>query len=279
MPDRDTTCFENTFSFPHSQELNMYYCGKRISSLNHSYGPEIRRHFLVVYIKEGRATLLSHKDAPRLSEGDLFVMFPNEEIHYVVDKGCPWSISWVGLYGSLVYDLFSEVGITPQNPIINVENIRDNISDIFEEIYQLSFSANQFDKLSVISLLYKFFSTLTSNSALKSQIDYVKEAARLIEYNYDKNISIENIAERLFINKSYLCRLFKAEKGVTPKEYLIKKRINRAVYLLKNSDVSINTIALSIGFSDPLYFSRIFKKHLGVSPSLYRQSVKRKNNL
>ena len=279
MPDRDTTCFENTFSFPHSQELNMYYCGKRISSLNHSYGPEIRRHFLVVFVKEGQATLLSHKDTPRLSEGDLFVMFPNEEIHYVVDKGCPWSISWVGLYGSLVYDLFSEVGITPQNPIINVESVRDNIADIFEEIYKLSFSANQFDKLSVISLLYKFFSTLTSNSALKSQIDYVKEAARLIEYNYDKNISIENIAERLFINKSYLCRLFKAEKGLTPKEYLIKKRINRAVYLLKNSDASINTIALSIGFSDPLYFSRIFKKHLGVSPSLYRQSVKRKNNL
>lgn len=272
MFKNDPTCFENTFSYPDSRELNMYYCGKRISTYNHSYGPEVRRHFLVVYIKEGSATLLSHKDKPRMLAGSLFVMFPNEEIHYVVDKGSPWTISWVGLYGEAVYDLFSAAGITPESPIKDVKNIGHALSSIFEGIYQLSFSLKQFDKLSVISLLYQFFSVLISDSASKISIDYVEEAARLIDYNYDKNITVENIADRLFINKSYLSRLFKSKKGITPKEYLIKKRLDRAAYLLKNSGVSVNTIALSVGISDPLYFSRIFKKYTGLSPSKFRQN-------
>ena len=270
MFKNDPTCFENTFGFPYSRELNMYYCGKRILTYNHSYGPEVRRHFLVVYVKEGQATLLSHKGKPRLCAGDLFVMFPNEEIYYVVDKDTPWTISWVGLYGDMVSGFLSSAGITPENPIKNVKNIRHAISSIFEGIYQLSFSMEHHDKLSVISLLYQFFSVLNSDNSAKASVDYVEEAARLIDYNYDKNISVESIADRLFINKSYLSRLFKSQKGITPKEYLIKKRLDRAADLLKNSSVSINTVAVSVGLSDPLYFSRIFKKHTGLSPSEYR---------
>ena len=275
MFKNDPTCFENTFSFPPSRELNMYYCGKRILSPNHSYGPEVRRHFLVVYIKEGQATLLSHKDKIRLTGGSLFVMFPNEKIHYVVDKNTLWTISWVGLYGNMVYDLFESVGITPENPVKNVKNIGHALSSIFEGIYQLSLSRDQHDKLSVISLLYQFFSVLTSDNATKASVDYVEEAIRLIDYNYDKNISVESIADRLFINKSYLSRLFKSQKGITPKEYLIKKRLDRAADLLTNSTVSVNTIAASVGLSDPLYFSRIFKKYTGLSPSEYRQRYKK----
>ena len=275
MFKNDPTCFENTFSFPPSRELNMYYCGKRILSPNHSYGPEVRRHFLVVYIKEGQATLLSHKEKIRLTGGSLFVMFPNEKIHYVVDKNTLWTISWVGLYGNMVYDLFESVGITPENPVKNVKNIGHALSSIFEGIYQLSLSRDQHDKLSVISLLYQFFSVLTSDNATKASVDYVEEAIRLIDYNYDKNISVESIADRLFINKSYLSRLFKSQKGITPKEYLIKKRLDRAADLLTNSTVSVNTIAVSVGLSDPLYFSRIFKKYTGLSPSEYRQRHKK----
>ena len=272
MFKNDPTCFENTFSFPPSRELNMYYCGKRIMTPNHSYGPEVRRHFLVVYIKEGQATLLSHKEKLRLIGGSLFVMFPNEEIHYVVDKNSLWTISWVGLYGNMVYDLFKSMGITHENPVKSVKNIGHALSSIFEEIYQLSLSRELFDKLSVISLLYQFFSVLASDNTAKTSVDYVEETARLIDYNYDKNITVEDIAERLFINKSYLSRLFKSKKGITPKEYLIKKRLDRAADLLKNSTVSVNTIAISVGLSDPLYFSRIFKKYTGLSPSQYRQS-------
>ena len=55
------------------------------------------------------------------------------------------------------------------------------------------------------------------------------------------------------------------------KEYIIKKRLDRAAYLLNNSDVSINIIALSVGFSDPLYFSNVFKAAMGVTPSEYIQ--------
>ncbi|MBQ7799045.1 MAG: AraC family transcriptional regulator [Oscillospiraceae bacterium] len=275
MFKNDPTCFENTFSFPPSRELNMYYCGKRILSPNHSYGPEVRRHFLVVYIKEGQATLLSHKDKIRLTGGSLFVMFPNEKIHYVVDKNTLWTISWVGLYGNMVYDLCESVGITPENPVKNVKNIGHALSSIFEGIYQLSLSRDQHDKLSVISLLYQFFSVLTSDNATKASVDYDEEAIRLIDYNYDKNISVESIADRLFINKSYLSRLFKSQKGITPKEYLIKKRLDRAADLLTNSTVSVNTIAASVGLSDPLYFSRIFKKYTGLSPSEYRQRYKK----
>lgn len=271
MFNNDVTCFENTFSYPDSKELNMYYCGKRINTPAHSYGPEIRKHYLIVYIKEGCATLLSHKNKLRLTAGNIFVMFPNKEVHYVVDKNVNWSISWIGVHGTLIDKLIEQSGLSPERPICNVKSVKYDIESILEAIYQLSFSKVTADKINVISMLYNFFSILISNNSKGSPVNYVEEALSIIEYNYEKDITIENIAERLSVNKNYLSRLFRTKKNFTLKEYLIHKRIERAKELLQNTNASILQVSNSVGYDDQLYFSRIFKKKVGMSPTEYKK--------
>lgn len=270
----DPTYFENTFSYTNSDELNMYYCGKRIKTPNHSYGPEIRTYFLIVLIKEGSGTLLSSPEKIPLTPGHIFVMFPNEKIHYTVDKNSVWTISWIGVYGKFVYDLFEKIGITPENPILKVPDF-EKTANIFNELYDYSFSDKLNDKIRIISLLYRLFSEFIPDDDSKYKIDYVREATNIIDYNYDKNITVEEIAKKLYINPCYLSRLFKSKKNISVKQYISEKRINRAKEMLKSSNVPINIVASSVGIYDSLYFSRLFKKHTGFSPSQYIQIQKK----
>lgn len=262
--------FQNTFSYPECEELNMYYCGKRIETPNHSYGPEVRSHFLLVLVKEGYGTYLSSKEKVRLSPGKLIVMFPNEIIHYVVDKKSLWSIAWIGVYGSMVYSFFKKMGITPKNPVFDVGNI-DALSNVLEEIYQKSFSEDENDKIYIISLLYRFFSHLLSESNQKTSMDFVAETKNIIEYNYDKNINVKSIANSLHVNPCYLSRKFKDRYGVLPKEYILDIRLDNAKRMLKKTNLRINEIASSVGFADSLYFSRFFKEKTGMNPTDYKK--------
>lgn len=272
----DPTYYENTFSFPISEELNMYYCGKRIKTPHHSYGPEIRTYFLIIFIKEGTGTLHSTPEEIHLNPGHIFVMFPNEKIHYTVDKDSLWTISWVGVYGKFAYEIFNKIGVTPKNPVFKISNF-EKISDLFEELYMHSFSENLNDKIHIVSLLYRLFSEFIPDNDSNKKINYVLEATNIIDYNYDKNITVEDIAKKLYINPCYLSRMFKEEKNISIKQYLTEKRISRAKQMLETENIPINIIAASVGIYDSLYFSRLFKKYTGFSPKKYVHEKKKSN--
>ena len=264
--------FENIFSMDGFKELNIHNCGKRLHNLNHHFGPAIRSFFLIIYVKEGQATLLSHKDKIRLTAGSLLVMFPDSEVYYVTDKDVPWTIYWIGMHGTLVPEFMKNLGLSPENPVYNVKN-RYEIEDILEKIYNLSYSQMYSDKLAILSHLYNFFSVLLSEKSNISPKDYAAEVKELIRKNFDKDISIEQIATRLSVNKNYLTRVFKEKYNMTIKDFLINIRLKRAMVLLKETDADILKISNSVGYSDQLYFSRIFRKKTGLSPSEYRKKL------
>ena len=197
-------------------------------------------------------------------------MFPNEKIHYTVDKDSLWTISWVGVYGKFAYEIFNKIGVTPKNPVFKISNF-ETVSDLFEELYIHSFSEKLNDKIHITSLLYRLFSEFIPDNDSKQKIDYVAEAAHIIDYNYNKNITVEDIAKKLYINPCYLSRMFKEEKKISVKQYIIEKRISRAKQMLESGNTSVNIVASSVGISDPLYFSRLFKKYTGFPPKVYAQ--------
>ena len=85
---------------------------------------------------------------------------------------------------------------------------------------------------------------------------------------------MQEIAHTLHVDSAYLTRNFTQKYGITPKEYLIDKRIEYAKQLLRETDACIKEIAISIGYDDQLYFSRIFKKKEGLPPLEYRRELK-----
>ena len=104
--------------------------------------------------------------------------------------------------------------------------------------------------------------------------DIVENARKYIDENYSKDISLDDISRIMDISPYYFSKLFKEKTGVGYVEFLTALRIEKAKELLKQPDKSMKEICLSVGYSDPNYFSRIFKKVVGIPPTEYRESVK-----
>lgn len=103
----------------------------------------------------------------------------------------------------------------------------------------------------------------------RSEKDIVKKIKEQLESHYYEDISISKIARSVFLSSTYICILFKKQTGMTINEYLSNIRIERAKALLINSNHTVAEVALSVGYHDPKYFSRIFRKIVGVPPSEY----------
>lgn len=126
-------------------------------------------------------------------------------------------------------------------------------------------------------IIYKKRSVISRNSDIENAIDIstdeaikdstVVEMINFIKINYQDKISISDLSKKLAYSESMLNRKFKKEVHITFNEYLNRYRINKAIELLKNSDYNITEISYMCGYSSAKYFSRVFKKYLGISPS------------
>ena len=95
---------------------------------------------------------------------------------------------------------------------------------------------------------------------------------RYIQNNYFHPIRVEDIAAYIGVDRSYLYTLFIRERGMSPSQYLSNFRLTRAAELLKLTDYTIESIAISCGYRDPLVFAKAFKKKYGASPLRYRKT-------
>mgnify|MGYP000923249265 CR=1 FL=1 len=109
------------------------------------------------------------------------------------------------------------------------------------------------------------FESYNKNYAVKRIVKYLND-------NYNKKISLEQIAHNMYLSPVYISKIFKEETGESPINYLIKIRLEKARDLLvKSSDASIKSIANQVGYEDAYHFSKLFKKYYGISPLYYRK--------
>jgi AraC-like DNA-binding protein len=103
----------------------------------------------------------------------------------------------------------------------------------------------------------------------------VREAERYVAKNYARKISLEEVAAHVYVSPSYLSRLFKARTGNTFRRIVNMSRIAEAVRLLEHTEQSLSEVALAIGFEDHSYFTKVFKRHVGMNPSDYRSNLRK----
>lgn len=104
--------------------------------------------------------------------------------------------------------------------------------------------------------------------------DLYQKMEKYISQNYCRKITLDDIAEELHANRSYLSRLYKSKKGVNLFDDILKLRIERAKEYIQNSDKKVYEISQAVGFEDTGYFSRVFKKYTGISPKEYKNEKK-----
>ena len=135
-----------------------------------------------------------------------------------------------------------------------------------------------YNELKIEGLLHLFLGTLIENNKYKDYTNnysvkenYINKSIEYINNNYSSNIKISDIARHVGLNRSYFSNLFTKTLGVSPQEYLLSLRIEKACNLLEDFGLTIGEISMRVGYMDQLTFSKIFKKTKGVSPKLYRQ--------
>ena len=119
------------------------------------------------------------------------------------------------------------------------------------------------------AILHKFVSFVFDFNDIKHQNVIFKTTAYIKDHLTDK-LSLDQVAEQVYLSKSYFCRIIKEELGCTFTEYVNRLRIERSKVLLRSSGISIAEVACAVGFDDQSYFTRIFKKQTGVAPGKYR---------
>lgn len=263
--------FSNDFS--RNIDAMIYTCGYENCSPGHSYGPIMRNGYLIHYILKGSGVYKARGQIFRLKEGDAFLICPGELIYYEADSKTPWSYAWIGMQGIKVKG-YLERTIFPKELVLHYG--RDEQLRLCHEKMSKADQFPQNKDLIMNSILYEYLFLLASkfpgdgHSSQEKKSDYVEEALNYIESRYCDPITIQDIADHLNINRSYLHRLFKSVTGLSIQSYLLDYRIRQACILLTTTDLSIRVISHSVSYADPLYFSRLFHQKKGLSPSEYR---------
>ena len=139
---------------------------------------------------------------------------------------------------------------------------------ISEEISRIGADPVPYFRTPDFSALMKETSEAKPHSTSSSS-QYVLNAIKYIQFNYSHDISIDDVAKSVGVSRSHLYRVFMLNVGKSPIDYLTEYRINEACKLLRAGSLSIAEVAVSVGFFDQFYFSRVFKRAKGMPPSKY----------
>lgn len=271
--------FKHSIKRPYHDGLGLavYNCGFQRCGPGHSWGPAVRDHYLIHYITSGSGVYDNGRQLFHLSAGDGFLVIPSRVISYSADEKDPWEYYWVGFNGTDAGRLVSQAGLSEEAPLFHYD--KDSLyREKLLNIYQLN-GTRPSDEARMQAELLVFLSALMDNGenaedSHKSGYEYVKKSLRFIDYNYSRDIDVDDIAANAGISRSHLYRLFMQHISIPPNEYLTRYRIQKASILLKFHSLSVGEAAYSTGFSDQLYFSRVFKKYKGVPPSRYAESFR-----
>lgn len=150
--------------------------------------------------------------------------------------------------------------------IIN-EDSRMDLKNTWEPVFTLETIEDM--RNYVVSYLNRA-STLISEKRIKRSSNVVEKVKDIIHRNYDKNLTINDISQEVFLTSTYLCMVFKQETGDTLNEYLTKVRIEKAKELLLDHNNKLSDICMAVGYIDASYFTKVFKRYTGSTPSEFR---------
>ncbi len=261
--------------------LSVYNVGRQKCTPLYQWGPGVRDHYLIHYVISGHGTYTVGAVTYSLAPGDLFLVFPNTIVKYQADPKDPWEYQWVGFAGSDAAAIIESTDFTLEHPVLSNLACRFEFLEQMQKIHS-AFGNTFCDAVRMTGELYLALGLLLQNSShslLPDNADLrnVRQSIAYMESHYSYNISIDDVAAYAGISRSTLYRQFMKYLRISPKEYLDDFRIRRACLLLQDTDLSVSSIAASIGIQNSLYFSRTFRKHLGVAPVEFRKRMKKSN--
>ena len=280
---------EFSFSiFPNENflDLRLYQYGYEQCKPLQSFGPFIRNHYLFHYVISGQGSLdATSEDGVttrryEIQEGQGFLICPGLINTYFAHKNHPWKYVWIEFDGLHASEALRNAGLTAAQPIYRAGDTEQS-GEVRDLMLYITTHSDP-SALHLIGHLYLFMDALTRTSvtrlsAHENQLKdfYIQEAVHYIEQNYQRSLTVEEVADACRLNRSYFSKLFKENVGCPPQEFLIGVRLAKATELMCSSNLPISEIATRCGYSNQFHFSRAFKKRYGTPPQKWR-SLNRK---
>lgn len=261
--------------------------GAEICEATHACEKRIKDYHIIHFVRSGKGYLtMNHKTF--LIESNMAFLIPAGILaSYEADKKEPWSYCWMAFFCS---DEELE-WILQESKSYIFKNL--DVEKIWELILQLLKKIPSFDNFSLLEFLTKrihlydneepeisflmsatLFQIVSSFPITRrkkvSASEEIEKVRKYLECHCTKAIRIGDVAKIFYMSPTYLTMVFKRQYKMSPKEYLMTKKIEKACELLHSTNQTVKEIAYQVGYENQLEFSKIFKKHTGKSPTEYR---------
>lgn len=255
------------------QSLAVIQCGFQRCDAGHSCGPYVYDYYSVHFIIEGKGKYMVDGREYELSAGQGFIITPGISTTYIADEKQPWKYIYATFTGADDDVLVRNAGLEKPNVVFDFP-LDDSMMRDLMAMHEASksFDALGYDVIAYFLLVMSRLVRANINTSSHSIYPeyYIKKAVYYIENNYNRSISIEDIAKFVGIERTYLYKLFKEYLYASPSTWLKEFRLKRAVKMMENNSLSINEIAYHTGFYDVSHFYRAFLKKYNVTPKKYR---------
>ena len=243
-----------------------------------TWRPRGRLDFQLLYIASGKAHFHFGNEEHIVTAGHMVLYRPKEPQKYEYYGEDQTQVYWVHFTGGNVTNILRSYNLTDDKKVfycgsgLEYQNLFRNM------IYELQMCKENYAEMlemylrQIFIMLQRYFisASRTDNARVVEEID---KATAYFYYHYCEDISIDEYAENNHFSVSWFIRNFKQCTGSTPMQYILSKRIYNAEILLQNPSYNVTEISRIVGYDNPLYFSRIFKKTKGLSPSEYRKNI------
>ena len=236
----------------------------------------ILQEYQVIYITNGQGVFESEScPQTKVEAGSIIILFPNEKHRYRPHVNTGWDEHWVGLQGRILDDWVTSAYLNPRNPCFYIgfnETVMNFYDSIIDHIKTERPGYQPFVSSTVLHLLGTCHYISKQNAGVSRDEEIVIDKARvLFRSNICNSYSPKQAAEELNIGYSWFRRVFKSYTGLSPGQYYIQLKIEKAKELLRNENIPIKNISFELNFQSSFYFSTIFKEKVGMNPSEFRK--------
>ena len=240
----------------------------------HTLRPEGRRDYQLLYISSGRAFFCLDGEEKEITAGHMILYRPGERQEYYYCSEDSPEVYWVHFSGCESLYMLDKIGFSGIHVLFC--GLSSHYPELFRQIIlELQLKRPCFEEFLSFYLQHIFTeihrSQLEISADTYRNLEDMETAVHFFNEFYTQVISIEEYARDHHMSVSWFIRCFRQYMGMTPMHYITSIRINKARELLKNTNYSIQEISSLCGYENPLYFSRIFHKQTGTSPSRYRK--------
>lgn len=233
--------------------------------------PSGREDYYLLYMVKGMLNVSLPGGTQTLRSGQAVLFPPKYHYRYVYDGAESLNYLWVHFTGSYAEQFLRECGFFPL-PFVCPQSDDTRIVGEFHRLFEYFERDGAHLRQKRACALERLLLTLADDAASETEgAGTLEKSLRYIHAAYHTDLRIPELAKMENLSHSRYIALFQKKTGLSPVSYIVQMRIRTACDLLRNTDMSVKQIGLLVGYEDPHFFSKLFKKHVGLPPQEYRK--------